>query len=139
MKTDRQIAKYYGGVLAKDLLPDTAVKPGFYIVNQDPSNKEGSHWIVMFVCNNQITEYFDPLGKAPLTYFRDYMRLQSQIYQYNMKRCQNYFSNLCGQYCLFYCYFRARSYAMQDILDMFDEKDLVYNDQVVYFFYQYTT
>ena len=43
MNSDRHIAKYYNAVLAKDLLPETAIKPGFYIVNQDSSNKELSH------------------------------------------------------------------------------------------------
>ena len=138
MKTDPWIARYYGGVVAKDLLPSTTMKPSFYIVNQDTSEKVGSHWIAMFLLDGHMSEYFDPLGKEPDLDFKRYMTLQSQSYQFNEKRCQNYSSNLCGQYCLFYCYFRARGYSMTDILDMFNEKDLVYNDQMVYFFYEYT-
>ena len=138
MKADPWIARYYGGVVRKDLLPCSPMKPSFYIVNQDTSEKVGSHWIVMFQLHNKISEYFDPLGKEPDSDFRVYMTLQSRSYQFNDKRCQNYQSNLCGQYCLVYCYFRARGYSMTDILDMFNEKDLVYNDQMVYFFYEYT-
>ena len=138
MKADPWIARYYGGVVPKDLLPRTAVKPSFYIVNQDTSEKFGSHWIVMFQLDNKISEYFDPLGKEPDSDFMTYMTLQSQSYQFNEKRCQNYLSNLCGQYCLFYSYFRARGYSMKDILAMFNEQDWLYNDQMVYFFYEYT-
>ena len=138
MKMDSRIAEYYGGVLPRDHLPTSPVKPSFYIVNQDESSEAGSHWIVVFMRDNKLTEHFDPLGKVPDQHFKDYMSFQSRNYMYNTKRCQNYLSNLCGQYCLFYCYFRAREYSMQDILDMFNENDLVYNDQLVYFFYEYT-
>ena len=138
MKTDSWIAKYYGGVLPRDLLPTSPMKPSFYVVNQDESSEAGSHWIVVFMQDNKITEYFDPLGKVPDQHFKDYMSFQSDNYLYNRKRCQNYQSNLCGQYCLFYCYVRAREYSMQNILDMFDENNLMYNDQLVYFFYAYT-
>ena len=138
IKADERISKFYGGVLAKDMLPRIPKKPGFYIVNTDTSEKPGSHWIVVFVIDNEISEYFDPLGKSPDGYFISYLTQQSGSYRYNVKRCQNYVSNICGQYCLFFCYFRARAYSMEDILKMFQENDLVYNDQLVYFFYNYT-
>ena len=139
MKTDPEISRCYGGVVAKDLLPEYPRKPSFYIVNQDTSEKAGSHWIAVNMVDDELTEYFDPLGKEPDNYLKDYMSSQSKSYQYNTKRCQNYISNICGQYCLFYCYFRAREYSMQDILDMFEKNDLRYNDQLIYFFYKYTT
>ena len=62
MKADPWIVRYYGGVVPKDLLPCSPMKPSFYIVNQDTSEKVGSHWIVMFQLDNKISEYFDPLG-----------------------------------------------------------------------------
>ena len=138
MKADSLISSYYGGVVPKDLLPLQTVKPSFYVVNLDTSDKAGSHWIVMFHRDDKMTEYFDPLGKKPDEEFVSYLTLQSQHYIFNNRRCQSRVSNLCGQYCLFYCYFRSRGYSMQDILGMFDENNLLYNDQLVYFFYQYT-
>ena len=120
------------------MLPKMPDKPALFIVNTDTSDKPGSHWIVVFVKDCKISEYFDPLGKSPDGYFSNYLSEQSKSYSYNTKRCQNYGTNICGQYCLFYCYFRARGYSMEDIVKMFDENDLVYNDQLVYFFYEYT-
>ena len=79
---------------------------------------------MLFMRDNELTEHFDPLGKVPDQHFKDYMSFQSQNYMYNTKRCQHYL--------------RARDYSMQDILDMFVKNDLVYNDQLVYFFYAYT-
>ena len=138
MKADAWISKSYSGVVPKDMLPEKPDKPSFYIVNQDTSEKAGSHWIVVFAVDKKISKYFDPLGKMPDSYFQNYLSLQSLSYRYNSKRCQNYGSNICGQYCLFYCYFRSRGYSMEDILNMFEENDLMYNDQLVYYFYKYT-
>ena len=138
MKADPFISSFYGGVVPRDGLPLQTEKPTFYIVNQDTSDKTGSHWIVVFNKDSEWSEYYDPLGKHPADYFTLYLTSQSKNYKYNMKRCQSYWSNLCGQYCLFFCYFRSRGYSMEAILDMFD-KDLVYNDLIVYLFYKSTT
>ena len=139
MTKDPEIAKLYGGVVPKDMLPLRPPRPSLYIVNQDTSDKAGSHWIVVFIGDReQPAEYFDPLGKEPDKDFKKYLTCQSKSYMYNTQRCQNYMSNLCGHYCLFYCYFRARGHAMQSILKMFDKNDLMHNDQMVYSFYKYT-
>ena len=138
IKEDQLVSRYFRGIFPKDLLSQTTEYPSLYIVNHDTSEKAGSHWIVLFVQNEAITEYFDPLGNIPDKYIANYMMVQSKTFMYNVKRCQNFRSNLCGQYCLFYCYFRSRGYLMQDILSMFNEKDLEYNDQLVYYFYKYT-
>ena len=87
----------------------------------------------------ELAEYFDPLGKDPDTDFQNYLTLQSKGYMFNTQRCQNYMSNLCGQYCLFYCYFRARGRGMGTIFNIFDKSNLYYNDQLVFHFYQYTS
>ena len=71
-----------------------------------------------------MTVCFDPLGKKPDEDFVSYLTLQSEHYSFNNKRCQSHVSNLCGQYCLFCCYFRSRGYSMQDILGVFDENNL---------------
>ena len=43
----------FGGVLASNDLPNTIKhKPVFYIVNTDPSNMPGQHWIVIYIGEN---------------------------------------------------------------------------------------
>ena len=138
MQQDPKISQYYGGVLPKDLVPMRPVRPSLFIVNQDTSDKNGSHCIVVFLGGEgELGEYFDPLGKEPDTDFKNYLTLQSRGYMFNTQRCQNYLSNLCGHYCLFYCYFKARGRSMGTILNMFDKQNLYYNDQLVFHFYQY--
>ena len=94
IKADPWIARFYGGVVPKDLLPCSQMKLSFYIINQDTSEKVGSPWIVMFQLDNTISEYFEPLGKEPDSDFKTHMTLQSHSYQFNDKRCQNYLSNV---------------------------------------------
>ena len=138
MQSDPEISKYNGGVLRKDLLPLRPTRPSLFIVNQDTSDKSGSHCIVVFLSGEgDFAEYFDQLGKEPDTDFKNYLTLQSKGYIFNTQKCQNYLSNLCGHYCFFYCYFRARGCSMGTILNMFDKQNLFYNDQLVFRFYQY--
>ena len=42
MKSDSWILKHYSGVLPKDFLPLKTVKPSFYVVNTDTSDKVGT-------------------------------------------------------------------------------------------------
>ena len=123
MTADCRISSDYGGMVPKDFLSLQTVKPSFYMINQDTSDIAGSHWIAMF--HDTMTEYLDPLVKTPDEEFVSYLTLQSERYIFNNRRSQCRVSNLCRQYCLFYCYFRSRGYSMQDILGMFDESNLL--------------
>ena len=100
MRQDPEISKYYGGVLPKDFLPLRPSQMSLFIVNQDTSDKNGSHWIVIYLREEgELAECFDPVGKDQDADFKNYLTLQSR--GYNIQRCQNYMENLCGQYHLF--------------------------------------
>ena len=63
--TNFEIQKYYqneprfNGVYLRDNLP--RIKDGVYIINFDEYCGIGTHWIVLYVQNNNIT-YFDSFG-----------------------------------------------------------------------------
>ena len=48
------------GVYSRDDLPNT-IKNGAYVINLDEYADVGTHWIALYVKNNEIT-YFDSLG-----------------------------------------------------------------------------
>ena len=48
------------GVYSRDNLPNKT-KDGAYVINQDEHSDIGTHWITLYVKNNDIT-YFDSLG-----------------------------------------------------------------------------
>ena len=138
MDMDTCISAISGGVLPKDLLPQQVDKPKLFIVNCDNSFNEGSHWVVIFLLNNKMSEYFDPLGDIPNKDFSNYLTDQSDTVKVSVQKCQSKTSTNCGKFCLFYCYFRARNYSMCEIQNLF-KTDLLYNDALVNEFYSLFT
>ena len=63
--TNFEIQKYYqnqprfNGVYSRDKL--TKIKDGTYIVNRDEYSDIGTHWVALYVRNNDVT-YFDSFG-----------------------------------------------------------------------------
>ena len=63
--TNFEIQKYYqneprfNGVYSRDNLPK--IKDGAYVINLDEYSDIGTHWIALYVLNNDVT-YFDSFG-----------------------------------------------------------------------------
>ena len=64
--TNLEIHKYYENgprfnrVYSRDNLPDE-IKDGAYVINLDEYSNIGTHWMVLYVLNNNVT-YFDSFG-----------------------------------------------------------------------------
>ena len=64
--TNFEIQKYYqnnpkfNGVYSRDNLPNK-IKDGAYIINLDEYSDIGTHWVALYVKNNDVT-YFDSFG-----------------------------------------------------------------------------
>ena len=64
--TNFEIQKYYqnepkfNGVYSRDNLPDK-IKDGAYVINLDEYSDIGTHWVALYIKNNNIT-YFDSFG-----------------------------------------------------------------------------
>ena len=62
--TNFEIQKYqnkprFNGVYSRDNLPK--IKDGAYIINLDEYSDIGTHWVALYVQNNNVT-YFDSFG-----------------------------------------------------------------------------
>ena len=63
--TNFQIQKYYqnqtrfNDVYSRDNLPK--IKDGAYVINHDEYSDIGTHWIALYILNNDVT-YFDNFG-----------------------------------------------------------------------------
>ena len=132
MLKDPFIRRYYGGVIALDEIPKVP-KKSVYIVNMDPSHKKGQHWILIWY--HDIPEYFDPLGHFPSAQMQESLFLKKSSFYTNTRQVQPPFSVRCGEYCLFYAYYRARGYSMKKIMDKFYSSRLKFNDLKVAAFY----
>ena len=94
--------KYFKGCFPCDKIPQCSQYPVAYIINEDDSNKGGSHWVAIFIKDFETVYFFD-----------SYATLYSNMYILNFLKnfktviinpypFQSILSNVCAQYCIFF-------------------------------------
>ena len=118
LERDTFTKKIFGGVFAADELPKTFdTFPCGFVANTDPSTKPGTHWVAFYFPSRDKGEFFDSYGYPPEHYgFKSY-----KIETWNKYKLQSSWSNVCGQYCIFYLYHKSRGYSMSKIVNMFTD------------------
>lgn len=126
---DSFTGQYFRGVYACDQLSGQHLpRPSALVVNTDPSNKPGQHWVAIYITRDGTGEYFDSFGNGPSV---------SQIVQFlgknttyvipNRRLLQGAFSTVCGQYTIFFLLHRCRGLTMNKIINLFSA-DTAEND-----------
>ena len=137
LKGDSFTETVFQEVLPSDRLPKQIVKrPKGFIVNVDPSNKPGSHWVAIYLTEDGKGEFFDSYGQRPDVYsqsFKTFLKKFSIRFTWNDRILQSIRSRVCGQYCLFYALHRCRNIPMSSIVNMFS-KNRDWNDNLVHDF-----
>ena len=131
------------GVFASDMLPTTETLKNAIIenngeiglvLNTDPSTKPGSHWVAIYV-NSDGTEadYFDSYGLPPtrVPNISKFLMKNFKKWQYNKKRIQNYFSSVCGHYCIYFIVQRSKNIPMSKIANKFSAENCEQNDEMI--------
>ena len=134
MRMDEKIRDQFYGVYSLDLIPQKLPNPSIVIVNLDYSTAKGSHWVVLHQLNNEIVEHFYSAGKRPKRDIVNSLFSNRITYKYNNNRVQNYHTDTCGLFCLYYSYHSSRGRSMQSILSDFSVKLKHNEDMVVSFF-----
>ena len=99
--TNFEIQKYYkneprfGGVYSRDYLP--GIKDGAYIINLDESSDIKTHWVVLYLHNDDVT-YFDSFGVEHIPKEIKTFAKNKNI-KTNILRIQAYDSIMCGYFC----------------------------------------
>ena len=127
---DNEIKKNFIGIYPIDNMNELKQNNNLMIVNLDPSHKPGSHWVVLYRKDQDTVEYFDSLGNKPNQSIVKHLFNQNFTCIYSTKRIQNYNTNTCGLYCLFYSYYCCRSCTLQNIVNCFTN-DLNKNETIV--------
>ena len=72
------------GVFARDELPDVSreIRPWCLILNTDPKDKPGTHWLALFASRNGPLEVFDSFGLPPNTYNLDSLEPLHLLYSF---------------------------------------------------------
>ena len=108
--TNFEIQKYYqkepriSGVYSRDNLPK--IKDGTYVINLDEYSDIGTHWVALYVSNNDVT-YFDSFGVEHIP-----KEIKTFVGNKNIKtnifRIQAYDSIMCGYFCIEFMFMLAR-------------------------------
>ena len=110
--------------------------PKSFVVNTDPMEPPGTHWIAICFNEQMKGEFFDSYGKHPIHYnkhFLDFMNRNAIEWEHNKIQLQSAFSTVCGLYCIYFLYHRCRKRSMSFIVNSF-VNDNLRNDQLVYDF-----
>ena len=128
----------FAGVYACDQLPSIEINeyPKSFVVNTDPMELPGTHWIAIYFNEQMKREFFYSYGEHPIHYnkhFLHFMNRNAVEWERNKIQLQSAFSTVCGQYCIYLLYHRCRKRPMSSIVNSF-VNDKSRNDQFVYDF-----
>ena len=127
------LRKYYqneprfNGVYSCDNLPNK-VKDGVYIINLDEHFDIGTHWIALYILNDNVT-YFDSFGvehiPKEIKKCIDKSTIVTSIF-----RIQAYDSVMCGYFCIGFIDFMLESKSLTDFTNLFSPNDFKKNDDI---------
>ena len=116
------------GVYSRDDLPNT-IKNGAYVINLDEYADVGTHWIALYVKNNEIT-YFDSFGvehvPKQIKKFIGHKDIKANIF-----RIQADNSIMCGYFCIGFIDFMFAGRSLIDFTSLFSPYDFKKNDKIV--------
>jgi hypothetical protein len=126
----KQKIGHHSSVAPSDRLPTVCSKPYVLVVNTDPSDKPGTHWVAIFINTDGTAEYFDSYGFKPNVSTISKFLQRFKHCRYNKKRIQGLFSSVCGHYCIYFVLHRWNQVPMEEILNRFSE-DCEENDSMI--------
>lgn len=89
------------------------------VVNTDRAHEQGTHWVAFFLPRMDTVYYWDSLAIAspPSKGIRDFLRGFDQVFK-NYIRFQRVGSDLCGQYCIVFCYYISLGFSFNQFLSL---------------------
>ena len=130
--TNFEVQKYYqneprfNGVFSRDNLPK--IKDGAYIINLDEYSDIGTHWVALWVNNNNVT-YFDSFGvehilkeiKAFINRLL-FSASQNKNIKTNIFRVQAYDSVRCEYFCIRFIDYMFKGKTLTEYTSLFFTK-----------------
>ena len=105
----------FNGVYSRDNLPE--IKDGAYVINLDEYSDIGTHWVALYVNNNDVT-YFGSFGvehiPKEIKTFIDNKNVTTNIF-----RIQAYDSIMCGCFCIGFIDFMLAGKTLTEFTNLF--------------------
>ena len=119
------------GVFPSDRLPEQVPRPSCLVVNTDPSDKPGAHWVAIYVAAEGTIDYFDSYGLDPLVpSIVEWIGKFGDEINVNRRTLQSLMSATCGQHCIYFLLMRCKGLPMHQIVDMLSDSPFI-NDSFV--------
>ena len=137
-----EIQKYYqseprfNGVYSRDNLHDK-VKYGPYVINLDQHSDLGTHWIALYILNNEVI-YFDSFGVEHIPKeIKNFIRgsIDKFTIVTNIFRIQAYDSVMCGCFCVVFIDFMLKGKSLTDFTNLFSPNYFKKNDDIILCFF----
>lgn len=130
MTQDQFAREVFAGVFPIDRIPSHFSFPAAIIINTDPHDKPGQHWISIYFESSSKATFFDSFGQPPEFYGVRFDRLK-----WSSKRLQSSNSVICGLYCCLFVMFMARNLTLNKFLKSFSSSFLV-NDLILLYLFK---
>ena len=118
----------FNGVYSRDNLPK--IKDGTYVINLDEYSDIGTHWVALYIHNNEVT-YFDSFGvehnPKEIKGFID----RSLSITTNIFRIQVYDSIMCGYFCIDFIDFMIAGKTLTEYTNLFSPNNFKKNDDII--------
>ena len=118
----------FNGVYSRDNLPNK-IKDRAYVINLDEYSDIGTHWIALYVKNNDIT-YFDSFGVEHVPKeIKAFIKNRNN--KINIFRIQAYNSIMCGYFCIGFIDFMFKGKSLTEYANHFSPNDFKKNDDTI--------
>ena len=132
--TNFEIRKCYqnepklNGVYSEDNLLKT--KDLAYVINLDECSDTGTHWIALYVLNNNVT-YFDSFGVEHIPE-KTKTFIENKNIKTNNFRIQADDSIVCGFFCTGFIHFMLAGKSLTDFTNFLSPNNLEKNDHIIF-------
>ena len=125
--------KNWGGIFYADKIPKKLLPKKVYIINccSSKSSTNGHHWICILAKSKSALETFDASGLDPRRIKNLKIPEGFKKIEFNGSRLQNYKSETCGLYCLYYARTRDRGVKNWNFFNRNFGKNLSQNDRLI--------
>ena len=123
----------FNGAYSRDNLSNK-IKDRAYVINLDEYSDIGTHWVALWVNNNNVT-YFDSFGVEHIP--KEIIKfIENRNIKTNIFRIQAYDSIMCGYFCIGFIDFMFKGKSLTEFTNLFSPYDLKENDDIIMSFFK---
>lgn len=122
LKNHKNTKKIFLDCTSSDKIPLSDIYPYSCVVNTDDSSKPGQHWVSVYVPDSKTIEYFDSYALEPNENIKIYLEKFEKVIK-NDTCLQNLYSDVCGEYCIYFLINRGGGKNFHEIIENLSRKN----------------